>query len=187
MAMPDPAGNWTVSMLETLPEDGQRYEIIDGALYVTPSPRVRHQQVITNLAAILQPYVARAGGALVLVSPADVRKGGDTSVQPDLFVVRLSADGRVVVPIKLSDLLLVIEVLSDRTARSDRQDKRWLYQREGVAEYWIVDAEAWVIECWRPGDDRPEILSEEIRWRYTDSAEALVISLPAFFAALIPD
>ena len=187
MAMSESAGNWTVSMLETLPDDGQRYEIIDGALYVTPSPRVRHQQVVTNLAAILQPYVARAGGAMALVSPADVRKGGDTSVQPDLFVVRLTDDGRVVVPINVRDLLLAIEVLSDRTARTDRQDKRWLYQGEAVAEYWIVDADAWVIERWRPGDDRPEVLSEEIRWRCAGATETLVIALPELFAALVPD
>ena len=187
MAMPESAGNWTVAMLEMLPDDGQRYEIIDGELYVTPSPRVRHQQVVTNLAAILQPYVARAGGALVLVSPSDVRKDSGTSVQPDLFVVRLGDDGRVVVPIKLRDLLLAIEVLSDRTARTDRQDKRWLYQGEAVAEYWIVDADAWVIERWRPGDDRPEVLSEEIRWQCTGATEPLLIVLPAFFALLVPD
>lgn len=187
MAMPASAGNWTVAMLEALPDDGQRYEIIDGELYVTPSPRVRHQHVVAELVALLVPYVKRAGGAIVLMSPSDVRKGDRTSVQPDVFVVRLSDEGRVAVPINVRDLFLAIEVLSDRTARTDRQDKRWLYQGEEVAEYWIVDADAWVFERWRPGDDRPEVLSDEMRWRCTGAAEPLVIALPAFFAALVPD
>ena len=72
-------------------------------------------------------------------------------------------------------------------ARTDRRDKRRLYQREGVAEYWIVDATAWVIERWRPADDRPEILSERIEWQCGGASDALAIDLPAFFAALVPD
>src|SRR5262249_43618287 len=182
----EPVGGWTVSMLDALPDDGQRYEIIDGELYVTPSPRVRHQLIVTALVAILFPYVQRTRRAAVLVSPSDVRRGDRTSVQPDLFVVKVGDDGRISVPIQVRDLLLAIEVLSDRTARTDRQKKRWLYQGENVLDYWIVDADAWVIERWRPGDDRPEVLSEEIQWSCGD-AEPLIISLPEFFASLIPD
>ena len=186
MAMPESAGNWTVAMLDTLPDDGQRYEIIDGELFVTPSPRVRHQHVVTTLIALLHPYVRRSG-AVVLVSPSDVRKGERTSVQPDLFVVRLRDDGSVAVPIRVSDLLLAIEVLSERTARTDRQDKRRLYQREGVGEYWIVDADAWMIERWRPGDDRPEVLADRIEWQYRGATEPLVIALHDFFRSVVPD
>ena len=187
MAMPDSTGSWTVAMLDALPEDGQRYEIIDGVLYVTPAPRVRHQHVVTMLAVALAPYVTRVCRAVLLVAPTDVRKGERTSVQPDVLAVRLDETGRVSQPVQPSDLLLAIEVLSDRTARIDRRDKRWLYQREGVAEYWIVDATAWVIERWRPGDERPEILSERIEWQCAAASETLAIDLPAFFAALVPD
>ena len=187
MAMPDSTGSWTVAMLDALPEDGQRYEIIDGVLYVTPAPRVRHQHVVTMLAVALAPYVTRVCRAVLLVAPTDVRKGERTSVQPDVLAVRLDETGRVSQPVQPSDLLLAIEVLSDRTARTDRRDKRWLYHREGVAEYWIVDATAWVIERWRPGDERPEILSGRIEWRCAAARETLAIDLPAFFAALVPD
>jgi Uma2 family endonuclease len=83
MAMPDSTGSWTVAMLDALPEDGQRYEIIDGVLYVTPAPRVRHQHVVTMLAVALAPYVTRVCRAVLLVAPTDVRKGERTSVQPD--------------------------------------------------------------------------------------------------------
>jgi Uma2 family endonuclease len=187
MAMPDTTGNWTVAMLDALPDDGQRYEIIDGVLFVTPAPRVSHQHVVTSLAVILAPYVARTGGAIVLVAPTDVRKGERTSVQPDVLVVRLDANGRVAVPIQPRDLFLAIEVLSDRTARTDRQDKRVLYQGEGVAEYWIVDADAWVIERWRPGDQRPEVLSERLDWLYGGATAPLAIDLPSFFATIVRD
>src|SRR5262249_29645472 len=81
VAIREPAGGWTVSMLDALPDDGQRYEIIDGEQYVTPSPRVRHQLVVVALVAILVPYVNRACRAAVLLSPSDVRKGDRTSVQ----------------------------------------------------------------------------------------------------------
>src|SRR5438067_7403359 len=100
MAMPDSTGSWTVAMLDALPDDGQRYEIIDGVLYVTPAPRVRHQSVVTRLAAIL-PYIDRIGGNAVLVAPTDVRKDEQTLVQPDVLVVRLAADGRVGTPVQI--------------------------------------------------------------------------------------
>ena len=187
MAMPDTTGNWTVAMLDALPEDGQRYEIIDGVLYVTPAPRVRHQHVVTLLAAKLVPYVDRAGGAIVLVAPTDVRKGEHTSVQPDILVVRLDESGRVAVPIQPRDLPLAIEVPSVGTARTDRQDKRVLYQGEGVAEYWIVDADSWVIERWRPGDQRPEVLSQRLDWQCAGAETPLTIDLPSFFGAVIRD
>ena len=186
MAMPERTGDWTVAMLDALPDDGQRYEIIDGVLYVTPAPRVRHQDVVTTLAAIFHPYVA-ACRARVLVAPTDVQKGERTSVQPDVLVVRFNDRGGITEPVGLPDLLLAIEVLSAGTARTDKREKRWLYQNEGVAEYWIVDADSWVIERWRPGDERPEILSERIMWLCEGVARPLTIELPAFFGALVAD
>jgi Uma2 family endonuclease len=187
MAMPNRTGDWTVSMLDAMPEDGQRYEIIDGTLYVTPAPRIRHQDAVTQLVGLLLPYVAAVGEARVLVAPTDVRRGERTSVQPDLLVVRLDDRGRVAAPMEVRDLHLAIEVLSERSARTDRQDKRSLYQREGVSEYWIVDTDAWVIERWRPGESRPEILTDRIEWRYRDAAESLEIDVRSFFASLLPE
>ena len=108
MAMPDSTGSWTVAMLDALPEDGQRYEIIDGVLYVTPAPRVRHQHVVTMLAVALAPYVTRVCRAVLLVAPTDVRNGERTSVQPDVLAVRLDETGRVSQPVQPSDLLLAI-------------------------------------------------------------------------------
>ena len=107
-------------------------------------------------------------------------------MQPDMLVVRLDETGDVAMPIQPRDLLFAIEVLSDRTPRTDRQDKRSLYQTGGVGEYWIVDADAWVVERWRPGDERPEILSNRLDWQSAGADEPLMIELPAFFATVIP-
>jgi Uma2 family endonuclease len=147
---------------------------------------VRHQDVVMQLALLLGPYVAQAGGARLLAAPTDVRRGNRTSVQPDLLVVRLDDGGRVTEPVQVGDLLLAIEVLSPTTARTDRQEKRRLCQTESVGEYWIVDADAQLIERWRPGDDRPEIVSDRIDWQCFGAAESLSIDLPEFFASILP-
>src|SRR4051812_12449020 len=80
------AAVWTVDMLEALPEDGSRYEIIDGALYVTPSPDLAHQSVITRLIVLVHQYLEPERRARVVTSPSDVRQSERTCVQPDVYV-----------------------------------------------------------------------------------------------------
>lgn len=82
-------------------------------------------------------------------------------------------------------LLLAVEVLSPSTARADRQTKRRLYQDEGVPEYWIVDLDARVVERWRPGDDRPEIVAATLTWQPDGSATPFELDLTAFFQAVL--
>ena len=65
--------------------------------------------------------------------------------------------------------------------------KRRLYQREGVPEYWIVDVDARLVERWRPGDERPEILTTRLTWRPDPAAPALEIDLEPYFAAFVSD
>ena len=78
-----------------------------------------------------------------------------------------------------------MEVLSPSTARADRTVKRRLFQRTGVPEYWIVDLDARVVERWRPGDDRPEVLTDSLHWQPAAAAEPLRIDLPAFFMQVL--
>ena len=75
-----------------------------------------------------------------------------------------------------------VEVISPGSARGDRGPKRELYQRH-VPEYWIVDLDAALIERWRPGDERPEILRESLEWKPAGASSAFVLELPAFFRA----
>ncbi len=81
-------------------------------------------------------------------------------------------------------LLLAVEVVSPSSARGDRLTKRRLYQRQGVATYWIVDPDARLVEVWHPEDHRPEIVTDALTWRVTTDAEELVIDLGELFKSL---
>jgi Uma2 family endonuclease len=74
--------------------------------------------------------------------------------------------------------------VSPSSARADRVGKRTLYQRRGVATYWVVDPDARVVEVWRPDQDRPETVTDVLRWRVKPEAEDLVIDVPTLFIGL---
>ena len=183
MHMQHATKRWTVDDLAALPDDGNRYEVVDGELLVTPAPSWDHQRVVGALHFVLRGYLAGTGIGEAILSPADVRFG-DSLVQPDLFVVPF-VDGRRARPIDtVIRPLLAIEVLSPGTARHDRFTKRRLYQREKISEYWIVDLDARAIERWRPSDERPELLGERIEWQPTGADEPLLIELEPLFGEI---
>ncbi len=172
--------NWTVAKLHALPDDGKRHEIIDGVLYVTPSPAWSHQVLLSRLFLLIGPY-CQSVGIDAYFSPADLRSSERTVVQPDLFVVpRIEGEPIREFP-RTSSLLLVVEALSRSTARRDRTIKRELYQSQGVPEYWIVDGGARAIERWRPGLDAPEILQHTLVWHPVPAHEPLEVDLPDYF------
>jgi len=182
MSMPETAERWTASMVRALPDDSNRYEVVDGELFVTPAPSWPHQRVVGGLFRHLANYLHGQSWGEVLISPADISFHEDMLVQPDLFVVPIGSDGRR--PGQWADvgaLLLAIEVLSPSTARADRQVKRRLYQREAVGEYWVVDPDARVVERWRPQDDRPEIVTDALTWHPEPSVAPFELDLPAVF------
>lgn len=184
MAMPHSTTLWTAEMVRALPDDGNRYEVVDGELLVTPAPSRLHQRAVHRIATLLDPYVEALGIGAVLTSPADIELDPHGMVQPDVFVDGLVA-GRLPRAWNVgAPLLLVVEVLSPSTARADRTTKRRRFQRAGVPEYWIVDADARVIERWRPGDERPEVLGESIAWQPAGAREPLTIELPPLFARI---
>ncbi len=171
---------WTAEDVRALPEDGSRYECIDGVLLVTPAPRHAHQDALGQLYLVLAPFAERSRIGKCLMAPADIELIPGTLVQPDLFV----ALGWKEPPYEwhnVTELLLAIEVLSPSTARRDRTFKREFYQRAGVHEYWIVDLDARLIERWTPGNEHPEILHETLRWAPAGAAEVLEIDLPGLF------
>src|SRR6185437_16845984 len=106
MAMPAVRTDWTVEMLDELPDDGNRYEVIDGELFVTPAPSDVHQLIVTELVARLHFYLQRSVVARVLTSPSDVRRPDRerNRVQPDVFVVKLTDGRRPPYPFDLTDL-----------------------------------------------------------------------------------
>ena len=182
MGMPATDTQWTAEMVRAIPDDNNRYQVVDGELFVTPAPTWRHGDVVLELVAIFLDYLKKNAVGHLKISPQDVELDYRTLVEPDLFVVPL-LDGKK--PRTWEDaraLLLVVEVLSPSTARLDRRVKRERYQRESVPEYWIVDTDARLIERWRPNDDRPEIISQQIAWNPVGASDPLVIDLPELFA-----
>jgi Uma2 family endonuclease len=130
-----PVEDWfTADDLDSLPDDGQRYELLDGELLVTPSPRVRHQNVAGELYYLLRLVVPP--GLRLLPAPMDVRFGPKRQLQPDLLVIH--DEGLEAVRVE-SVPLLVVEILSPGTRTRDQVTKRRAYEQEGVASYWIVD------------------------------------------------
>jgi Uma2 family endonuclease len=181
MVMPDTARRYTVEEVLAFPSDGNRYEVVDGELLVTPAPRSRHQAVVSELHGRLYRYLEGCGPALrAALSPADIRWPGEVLVQPDVFVVpaeSLAAQDWSGV----QTLLLAIEVVSPGSSRHDRVTKRGVYQRHAVPTYWVVDPDARLVEVWHPEDARPEIVTDALRWRAQPDAPELEIPLRDVF------
>ncbi len=178
--------DWTVTELRGLPADGNRYEIIDGVLHVTPSPKVVHQRAVLELLLRIGPY-AKAVGLDPMVSPADLVFSDSTLVQPDLFVLP-RVDGRGIQRWEdFTSLVLAVEVFSRSTHRRDRTEKRDLYQRQRVPEYWIVDIDAHVVALWRPESRVPEVMGSLLFWQPVSEFEPLLIDLVEFFDSVRDD
>jgi Uma2 family endonuclease len=130
------------------PNDGRRHELIDGEQIVTPTPVLRHQELLGRLFLALGNYLERHPVGEVYTAPLDVILSDHDVVQPDLLFV--SNDRRDV----LQDWVrgapdLVVEILSPSTRRTDEVAKRHLYDRFGVREYWVVDPEIEIVKIYR--------------------------------------
>ncbi|WP_156366624.1 Uma2 family endonuclease [Microbacterium sp. No. 7] len=129
--------------LEALPDDGHRYELLDGALVVTPSPRFRHQDAVGGLHVVLRN--ALPSDHMVLVAPFDVVLASDTVLQPDLLVAPRAAFTETHLPGPPS---LAVEVLSPSTRGIDLLLKKERLERAGCPHYWVVDPDAPSIVAW---------------------------------------
>lgn len=182
MAMPalNPR-RWTVDDVHAIPDDGNRYESIDGQLFVTPAPAARHQRALMLLAFALRQYVEfEQHLGWVWIAPSDLVLGHDTVVQPD---VRVHSAGPGASASERSARALVIsEILSPSTARLDRDRKRRLYLQSAADRYWIVDLDAEIVEVWTPDDEHPEVLAETLIWHPRGASAPFRLALPTFFA-----
>jgi Uma2 family endonuclease len=126
------SGPLTVSDLERTPDDGRRYELVDGVLIVSPAPAILHQVVLHELAVLLQ---ATLPDDLGIVPGPGLRMSDITELIPDLTVVRRAA----LAGVRLTEPpLLAVEVRSPSTALFDMNTKRAVYERFGIASYWVV-------------------------------------------------
>jgi Uma2 family endonuclease len=144
------SGPFTVADLEAMPDDGRRYELIDGELLVSPAPGWSHQEAAQTLYLILRAACPR--DLRVLAAPFAVRADQFNELQPDVLVARF---------VDLTELhlprppLLAVEVISPSSGLRDRSLKKAVYERMGVPSYWMVD----------PDRDRPVLTAFELRGR----------------------
>ena len=134
MAMALPRRPLTVEDLAELPDDDHRYELIDGSLLVTPAPGTAHQLALGRLHTLLSTAITE--GLVAILAPYDYVITPTTVLEPDLMVVRaeqLGGDKLTSTP------LLVVEILSPSTRRTDLGSKRLAYQDAGVPAYWVLD------------------------------------------------
>ena len=125
---------FTEDDLAAMPEDGHRYELVDGALLVTPAPSFRHQTCVLSLGMLLRSALGREHR--VVIAPFDVRLSASTVLQPDVLVARTSdlTDARLE-----GAPVLVVEVLSGSTRLTDLGTKRLVFEEAGVPAFWLVD------------------------------------------------
>lgn len=170
---------WTRTDLARLPDDGNRYEVLDGELFVTPQAAFPHQMVAARVTHAIAMYCERhAIGAVV--GPGAVPHGR-SELQPDVQVIpgtpRLDAEWT-----QLPIPLLVVEILSDSTRRRDLGVKREAYLRWGIPEYWVVDLDQQSVTVWRSTEPDAVEITDVIRWQPVAGVQALVLELRALFA-----
>lgn len=124
----------TVDDLETLPDDGHRYELLDGTLLVSPAPGFPHQSLLFRLAVALDS--ACPEHLYVIMAPFAVQFTRITELQPDILVAPLRAFTKKNLP---TAPMLAVEITSPSTALIDRTLKRAAYAQFGVPHYWLVD------------------------------------------------
>ena len=125
---------FTVEDLEGMPDDGNRYEIIDGMLIVSPAPSWEHQEMDGEFYVVMKAVCPR--DLRVLIAPFAVQTAFDSEVQPDVLVTRFTDLRSKHLPVAP---LMVAEVLSRSTQLHDRNTKKAHYERMGVPTYWLLD------------------------------------------------
>ena len=142
-------GQWTYEDYSHLPDNGMRYEVIEGNLYMTPTPRPKHQRIIAHLYGYFWDYLKRRPLGVVYFSPIDlILHKLATPVQPDLLFI--SHEKLTIVKEKYIEGIpdLLVEVISPGKRGHDRRTKFDIYAHAGVREYWIIDPDDRSIEIY---------------------------------------
>jgi Uma2 family endonuclease len=152
-------GEWSYQDYLELPDDGYRYEIIWGELYMAPAPSIKHQRTLAELLFALQLFVKKHQLGVVLPAPCDVLlEPGGTPVEPDILFVAQERTHIITLQNVQGAPDLIIEILSPSNPEHDRDRKFNLYRASEVKEYWLVDPEARTIEVFVLHQDQYELL-----------------------------
>ena len=167
-------GKWTYDDWARLPNDGTRYEVIDGELYMTPPPSVPHQFAIANLLDAMSTFVRARRLGYVLPAPLGVRLPTQpVPFEPDIVFV--STARKTIIGKEYIEGVpdLVVEILSPSNWMYDRREKFNLYQSSGVPEYWIVDYRAKTVEVFVLEEDEFTLIG---KWGVGETASSRVLS-----------
>jgi Uma2 family endonuclease len=185
MGMALPVPQFTIEMLDDFPDDGNRYELLEGMLLVTPAPSLTHQIVVTRLATILSHAVGVREKAHVVAVGA-LQRGDKTQLQPDILVFPAAFP-----PAKhwrtVQGWWLAVEVMSPSSRVYDRLVKRDAYLALGVEEYWVVDIRDRSIEVWKRGSAGSERAVKSLSWRPSALGAGIVVNLDEVFGDVAED
>lgn len=178
MQMAAKTAMWTLAKVHGLPDDGNKYELVRGELFVTPAPSYAHESLASVLRSILDRYVDAQRLGRVFTPRAVVRVRG-SEVEPDLMVRSVTKPA----PRRWQDApvpILVVEILSGTTRRRDHVQKRKFYLDVGVQEYWIVDGENRNLRVVRP--DKADVVEDvTLVWHPPGATNSVVIDVRAYF------
>ena len=172
---------WTRAHLTRLPDDGNRYEVLNGELLVTPQAGPRHQWLGVELGATLMAYCNSHALGIVVGPGAVVFEKNE--LQPDVQVIPIARPipvGTVWESLPLP--ILVVEILSPGSVRHDLHKKRSAYLGLGIPAYWAVDHEAKRVFVYEPGVDEPQLVTDTLHWQPRAGIPPLVIDLGALLA-----
>jgi Uma2 family endonuclease len=174
-------GVWTYGEYMKLPVEGTRYEVIAGQLYITPIPPLPHQEVLGSFLVKMFGWVKEHRLGRLLPGPIDVLLSDADFIEPDLVYVR--RDRREIVTDRAIEGVpdLIVECVAPDTAERDRGLKRERYGRFGVPEYWVIDAEARMVEIYRNGAGGfpiPEVVTSRWVWQPIPDGPVLQLDLP---------
>lgn len=156
---PPPRDRWTYADYKRLPDDGWRYEVIEGELYMSPAPRTKHQRISARLQFAMTKFAQAQHLGEVLNAPIDVRLGDLANpVQPDILFIRQDRLDIIREEWVEGAPDLIVEILSPGNWLDDRRTKYRVYALAGVREYWIVDPDKRQIEVFALRGSDYEIL-----------------------------
>jgi Uma2 family endonuclease len=179
--MANSTSEWTYAEYARLPDDGNRYEVIDGEVCVTPAPGPRHQRVAANLFVVLREYV-RQHRIGELLWDVDLLFVSGQYLRPDMLFVPTAAREGITDRGVESPPGLVVEVLSPHSRRIDRELKPPRYRDFGVPEYWVVDPQSLSVEVYHLQESAtPEIVTDAILWQPDPGVPTLTLAIATLF------
>lgn len=183
MAMPVSlvAPRYTVAQVKAFPRDGNRYELVDGVLLVSPAPRYRHQVIVSRLLGAFLGVLGDETVARVVAGELEV--GDHTLMDPDLLVIPAGISPETHWKL-IRTWWLAVEVLSPSTRLYDQDFKRPAFQAVGVDEVWLVDPDARNVSVWLGTNPVPTVHADEVTWRRSGLAVAVTVDLEWLFRGL---